>query len=364
MKKAVTRGILYIIIVFIPILAVDYYVDSYLSFRLTYKKLGEIAVESNYCVGADIPLSERKAKWAQLLYMEPVDYMIVGSSRSILLSSENLGVSSFYNAGVFGGSSVRDYLAETYILYRQDKLPENMLIEISPSIFNANSGETRWNEWGNSYRYMKELLSGKNKKREDSRLLGVQMKDLLSPAYFKYNLKQLKEGKRAVVIKNGFEDDELLNTWHVDGSFAYSRQEQTKNDEEAVRKLIREVCDSRSIYCCSDFHELDDSLIDEFQQLIGFLDGQGVNIAFYLPPYTEDMYDYICHESCYESILKVEEYILDYGAQNGIQVYGSYDPRKSGLELKDFYDEYHIRTEKVKDTLWIRNSAADNLWIK
>lgn len=364
MRKAVTRGILYIIIVFLPILAVDYYVDSYLSFRITYQKIGEIAVESNYCVGAGILLSERKLKWAQLLHMEPVDYMIVGSSRSILFSSENLGISSFFNAGVFGGSSVRDYLAEAYILYQQDKLPENMLLEISPSIFNANSGETRWIEWGNSYLYMKELLAGKNEKREDSRLLGVQMTNFLSPAYFKYNLKLLMEGKRAVVIKNEFDDDELLNTWHVDGSFAYSRQEQAQNNEEAVLKLVREVCDSRSIYCCSDFHELDAGFLDEFQELLGFLDEQGVNVAFYLPPYTEYMYDYICHESCYESILKVEEYILAYGAQNGIPVYGSYDPQKSGLELKDFYDAYHIRAEKVKDTLWIRDSAADDLWIK
>lgn len=66
-----------------------------------------------------------------------------------------------------------------------------MMIEVSPSLFNANSGETRWREWGNNFVYFEKLLNGKKVRSDDSYLLGIQVKDILSPAYFQYNLRQL-----------------------------------------------------------------------------------------------------------------------------------------------------------------------------
>lgn len=363
MSKLLKRGVIYIIIVILPILSIDYYVDSYASFRVTYLKIGKTSIESNYCVGTDIPLSERKAKWAALIYMQPVEHMILGSSRSMLFSKENLALQSFYNLGVSGGSSVRDYMAEVYILYRLNKLPQNMLIEVSPSIFNANSGEYRWSEWGKSCEYMSDLLSGGDIRADDSHLLGIQIKDILSPAYFKYNLDQYKLGRRTCYFINEFEDNELLATQHVDGSYAYSQAYQVKNDEEAVMEQIMNECSSGSIYCCYDFTELDGNLIEDFQHLISFLEEQGVNVALYLPPYAEYMYEFICGSGQYASILKVEEYILKYGRDNQIQVYGSYNPEEIGLEMSDMYDAYHIKEDRVRDTLWVRNPEAGNMWL-
>lgn len=97
------RVIGYVFLILAPIVFVDYYVDSYASFRITYNKIGKASVQSNYCVGEEIPLSERKAKWAKINHMDSVEYMILGSSRSLMFSSENLKISSFYNLGVSGG---------------------------------------------------------------------------------------------------------------------------------------------------------------------------------------------------------------------------------------------------------------------
>lgn len=362
--KLVKRGTLFIALVVIPILFVDYYVDSYVSFRVTYDEIGRTALGSNYCVGPDIPISERRVKWARVNHMDPVEYMILGSSRSFLFSTDNLGISSFYNLAVSGGSSVKDYMAEIYILYQQDKLPDHVLIEVSPSIFNVNSGEYRWAEWGSSSEYMKELFDGIDAASDDSYLLGVQIKDLLSPSYFRYNLELFNEGKRVYYVENPYWDNENLTTFHVDGSLAYSRLFQTLYDEAEIISQTTTICEDKRIYYCSDFEELDDDLTSDFQRLIQFLKQQGVSIAVYLPPYSEPMYEYICSDEHYSSIPKVEEWILKYGRDNNIQVYGSYDPTNCGLLLSDFYDPYHIKDDKVKDTLWVRDQDAPDVWLK
>lgn len=364
MSKAIRRGFIFVLLVLVPILIVDYYVDSYAAFRVTYNKIGKTAVESNYCVGTDIPLSERKAKWAKVNSMDAVDYMVLGSSRSMLFSSEDLSIPSFYNMAVSGGSSVRDYMAEVYILYHQKKLPPKMLIEISPSLLNANSGEDRWTEWGNSSEYMREVLDGQPVDADDSYLLGVQIKDLLSPDYFKYNYELLRAGKRTYFVTNEFEDDENFATQHVDGSYSYSRVFQEENNEESILESIWSICESNSIYCCGNYEEISAELLYDFERLLLFLDDNGVDVSFYLPPYAAPMYDYICTEEYYKSILRIEEWVMEYSAKQGIQVYGSYDPRSIGLELTDLYDAYHVKANKQRDTLWVRNLEAPNEWLR
>lgn len=351
-------------LVLIPILAVDYYVDAYASFRVTYDKIGMMGSKSNYCVGEEIPLSERKAKWGKINNASKIDYMVMGSSRSMQFSKENLGLEYFLNLGVPGGSSVRDYMAETYILYHNNELPQYLLIEISPSIFNENSGEYRWMEWGQSADYMQKILEGESVSDDDSKLLGIRMEDILSLSYFKYNISQLKEHKRTKVFENDEIDNEDLGTQHVDGSYAYSRKFQVKNDDSMILQEINSICNSNAIYCCSNFEKLDDERINQFCKLVDFWKSQGIEVSFYLPPYAEPMYEYILETEIYAPILEVEKWALEYAVNNDIQVYGSYNPEGSKLKLNDLYDAYHIRDNKVKDTLWPRYESLPDYWNK
>lgn len=357
------RIIVFFFILLLPILLVDYYVDSYASFRLTYKKIGKISVDSNYCSGIQIPLSERKAKWAKLIYMQPVENIILGSSRSMMFSKDNMQKDSFYNLSVSGGCTVQDYYSEVYILEHMGLIPENMLIEISPALFNINSGETRYLEWGNSYIYMQAIVKGEtNKTVDETRMLGIQLKDIVSPAYFKYNFQQLLEGKRAYIELNSEEDNSLLATQHIDGSYSYSGEYQVKNGTEEILDSTIRTCSEHKIYDCSEFTSLNDELICQFEELIHYLSKKGVKVSFYLPPYSEYMYDYINSDEYYFAILEVEDYILEYANNNNIQVYGSYNPEHSNLQLEDLYDEYHIKPIKICDTLWPRFDNFENPW--
>lgn len=344
---------MFCLIPLIVIFSMDYYVDSYAAIRVTYEKIAHISLEHNYCVGTEIPLSERKPKWALINLIGKKNFVVIGSSRMEMFTSQNMGEDSFYNMCVSGGSTVGDYLAETYILYSKDKLPEKILIEISPSIFNANSGEARWREWDNSAAYMEQTLQGENPDVAQSNL-GVQWKDLLSPSYFQYNVQNFIEHKRVWVKSSDDYDDPIYLTVHSDGSYMYGKEYQNKYTEEQILEQTKNICNDRTIYACNHFMEIDEELQKTFEELIQFLIEKNVEVSFYLPPYSEPMYHFISTDDMYKIILDVEEYILAFAAENNLRVFGSYDPTGSDLQIKDLYDPYHVREEKIIDTLWER----------
>lgn len=364
MKRVIIRGGLFLLLVALPILFINYYVDAYASFRLTYKDIGKAGVNHNYSLGTEIPLSERKSKWAKVLLMEPVDCIVLGSSKSDLFSRDNLRVDDLYNFAVSGGCNINDYMAESYILYQNDMLPKHMLIEVSPRIFNEKDNDDRWLEWGNSANYMRIVLKGDKCSDNDSSLLGIQITDILSLKYFKYNMEQFIEGNRAYIKVHDSHDDEKLGTYHVDGSYSFSREYQNKYDEYQIENTVIRICEGKNIRGCSSYDTLDKMKITEFEDLVFFLKKYGVNVSLYLPPYSPQMYEYVCRDSYYHSILDAEEYLLDFAKSNGIQAYGSYDPSYCGLSLADFYDEYHVKEERISDTLFIRNDDMDDFWVR
>lgn len=341
------------------IFSVDYYVDAYASVRVTYKEIGEILEDGNVILGTDIPMSDRKMKWARVNNMEKRDFVILGSSRSAMLTAEKFNEDSFYNMWTSGGSTVNDYLAEVYLLYSQQKLPERMMIEISPSFFNANSGEQRWLEWEDNVSCMLALLDEDILASHYEQSLGIQWKDLLSPSYFQYNFEELLKGNRMWIRETQESEDMDYSIHWSDGGLTYSREFTERYSTEMVAEMTDRICERKSISCCSDYEELDAGYQEDFERLIAFLMGHGVEISFYLPPYSEPMYACVMSEEAYSVIPEAERYVLEFACKNQLKVYGSFDPEESGLKLSDFYDPYHVRAEKIMDTLWLRGGIDE-----
>ncbi|MCI8550407.1 MAG: DUF1574 family protein [Lachnospiraceae bacterium] len=337
----------------IVILGVDYYVDSYASVRVTYDGIAQISENQNYYVGTDIALSERRPKWARINRMPRYQFLILGSSRMVLLTKEDMNQESFYNLAVSGGCSVNDYLAQIYILYLQNKLPDEILMEVSPLMFNANSGEARYLEWDNNTEYMKQVLAESVPEAKQAEL-GIQWKDLLSPSYFQYNFQNLLSHKRAWVKATDSCDNPLYTVVHKDGSYLYGHEYQYKYTEEDIIKETEKIYADHSLYGCENYSEINADLKKWFEELILFLQERGVKVSFYLPPYSGQMYEFIMREERYEMIPKTEEYIVEFAGERNIDVFGSYDPENSNLTMGDFYDPYHIKKEKIMDTLWRR----------
>ena len=288
--RNIIKPIIFCAIAAAIIFSIDYYVDAYAAVRVTYDKIARIAQEHNYYVGTEIPLSERKPKWAFINIMERKHYIVMGSSRSEMFTSENMGEDSFYNLCVSAGSTIEDYLAQVYILYSQDKLPDKLLIEISPATFNENNERSRWEEWGNNTRYMKQLLCGEKPSGKQPSL-GIQWRDLFSPSYFQYNVQNLREDKRVWVERSDDFDNASYLTVHSDGSYMYGRDYQNKYTEEEILAETETICNSQTIYCCSEYDEIDQELQSVFEKMIQFLTVNGVEVSFYLPPYSAPMYE-------------------------------------------------------------------------
>ena len=100
---------------------INYYVDSYHSFRLTYENLGRLQASNNVMYGSEIPSSERKIKWAVVKAMEQKEFIVLGSSRSLMFSGEDFACDRFYNFAVSGGATIEDYYSEVYLLILYDK---------------------------------------------------------------------------------------------------------------------------------------------------------------------------------------------------------------------------------------------------
>lgn len=354
-----TKCIVFCAIALSVIFSVDYYVDAYASVRVTYKEIGKILEDGNVILGTDIPMSDRRMKWARVNSMEKRDFVILGSSRSAMLMAEQFHEDSFYNMWTSGGSTVNDYLAEVYLLYSQDKLPERMLIEISPSFFNANSGEQRWLEWEDNVSCMRALLDEDILESHYEQSLGIQWEDLFSPSYFQYNFEELLKGNRMWIRETQKSSDMDYSVHKSDGGLTYSREFEERYSTEKVAEMTDRICERKDISCCSDYDEMDAGYQEDFERLIAFLTGHGVEVGFYLPPYSKTMYNCVISEEAYAVIPEVERYVLEFAGENQLKVYGSFDPEKSGLELSDFYDPYHVRREKITDTLWIRGGTDE-----
>ena len=164
----------------------------------------------------------------------------------------------------------------------------------------------------------------------------------------------MRENKRAWVESSNDFDNPSYLTVHSDGSYMYSRDYQNKYTEEQILAETETICNTRTIYCCSEYREIDQELQSTFEEMIQFLIANDVEVSFYLPPYSIPMYDFIFNEDSYQIILEVEEYILAFASENDLKVFGSYDPEGSGICIRDLYDPYHVRAEKMIDTLWER----------
>lgn len=357
-EKGNTRIWLHIIVFCALLVAVmgltDWYVDSFYSVRLTYQDMAHIQLESGIAIAKEIDGSERKMKLACLEQIEPVEQMILGSSRSMSLTQEDFPQKTFFNMAVSGGQGINDYLAAVYWITYYQKLPSEMLIEVSPSMFNENLKDTQYLQWGDAADYMRSELAGRDAGKVKEVNLGIVWKDVFSPSYFRANAEQLRH-KRRVYAEPAMQD--IYDTYYIfqkDGSWTYSVQAYEQYTQEMIAEETARIATVHDIYQCGEFYSISDERKEEFAQLMEFLGERGVTVSFYLPPYSPQMYAHIEEDETCDVIREAENYVLQYAKEKNLKVYGSYNPAESHIEMTDFFDPYHLRKECVKQTLWER----------
>ena len=100
--------------------------------------------------------------------------------------------------------------------------------------------------------------------------------------------------------------------------------------------------------------EMSEDKINRFEKLVEFLEGRGVEVSFFLPPYAEKLYDYIGDSGAYNGVLSTEEYIVGFADEKDIKLYGSFSPEGCGLRSEDMVDASHLRRDIAIKAFYLR----------
>lgn len=352
MKKWL-KAVLFVIPLLLFIGWVNWYVDSYALLRVTYDGIAaQMAAGKNVEGLEESDYNDRNLLAARLQGMEEApQVMVLGSSRVYTFDHTMFGTDSFYNAGL-SEATVYDLLAVSGILFKQDKLPETVVIGVDAFLFNKSHDNEKWKELESYERYMSQTMVDKlapelAHPRKDT---GRDWKKTLSLDYFRYNVTLLPEGKRfAVSYTEDWETDGYLK--HSDGSVSYQRELREVNPAD-VEEMTRQAMEEHVVYRMTDYEEIDKQHFQYFSWLIEDLQQAGVEVILYLPPYSPMMYNYIESEEAFQIALEVEEEVKNLAARKKIALYGSYDPAGCGLAMTDLYDVYHVKAEKTADTYY------------
>ena len=354
------KAVLFVLPLVCMVAAVNWYVDSYASLRITYDQIGAQMTGRGMNVEGlqESDFNDRSLLLACLnRQTEPKEIIVAGSSRVMNFDHTMFGTDSFYNTGL-SESTVYDLLAVTGILDRNGRLPAKMVIGVDAFLFNVSHNNDRWRELEDYEVYMEgRLADPRTAESEDGKKTGDFGPDTgrqdarwLSLDYFRYNVTLLREHKRFdVEYTTDWETERYLK--HYDGSIAYERSLR-EVDVSEVEELTEQSIEEHVVYRLTDYKEIDEEEMALFTGLLEYLQSRGVEVILYLPPYSPMMYNYIESEEQFQIALRVEERIRDLASDRGIALYGSYDPAGCGLEMTDLYDIYHVKMEKMPDTFY------------
>lgn len=346
------KAFLFILPLLFMVGAVNWYVDSYAYLRITYDEIGtKMIEETKNVVGLEESgFDDRSLLLAALKQQkEAKEIIVIGSSRVLNFDHTMFGTDSFYNAGL-SESTIYDMCAVTGILVQDGKLPETMIIGVDSFLFNTAHNNDRWMALESYVNYMETILDEKENENMPvpGKNTGKSFEKWLSLDYFRYNITCIPERKRfSVSYTDDWKTEQYIK--HYDGSIGYQRELRDGNAEDVI-ELTKQAMEEHVVYRMTDYKEIDEESMRMLSALIDYLQDQGVEVILYLPPYSPMMYDYIEAEEDFRITLEIEEKMLQLASLKQISLYGSYSPEKSGLEMTDLYDVYHVKTEKMPDT--------------
>jgi hypothetical protein len=281
----------------------------------------------------------------QKYYIETIkiipEVVVLGSSRSMHIGSEQFPGKSFFNNSV-AGATIEDYLAIYEIYMERAAIPKTIVIGADPWILNQNNGQNRWQSIKGNYQAMMYRLHLKNNLLAGILSQGALEQDklaqLINFEYFRESIKCLRQD-RHIYATAAREGEAMIKL--SDGSVSYDKAFRERTPAE-VMKTASEF-DRDVPYSMGGFKELDRDLRETLEKFIDRLKGDGVGVILFLAPYHPLTYENLRRSSKYGSILQeAETYFRDLARRNGIRVLGSYNP-SGWCAPEEFYDGMHPR---------------------
>ena len=280
-------------------------------------------------------------------FTENKDMLILGSSRSMLIRHRNLKniYTSFFNASVSNGI-FGDIVNMIYIYENNLKtLPNNIIINIDPWLFNKNNPERRYLENVNIFTKMSNKING-NKIGDFPVEVTTNLKNtfeknilkLFSLEYFFLNFSYLMNQHQDYYIINTADKALMVSIKEPDGSLHYPINNKTKEQIsiESSAWLKSNISQFKK------FNKISNKKI--FENLLKYLLSRNVNIIIHLAPFSPVIYNKLIIK--HPLIKEAETFIHKISNQLNIKVIGSYNPYTYTHNIDDFSDHMHSK-EKI-----------------
>ncbi len=281
--------------------------------------------------------------------------LVNGSSRSMMINSDFArDGKTLYNAANVG-ADIYDFFTSYYIFEKENKTPDIFVMGIDAWLF--NEGEDTIDRRSNKelyYEFLGEELGYENLEYEAPNPY-EKFEALIDPSYFQGSVDYYFKDKSADVQPEPVRPEDIWEQAEVikapDGSIIYDKKFR-EWPQEVVDNVAMTTANERPTMRLGDYHELSPKYVKQFEEFIEYLQAKGVTVIFYIPPYHEYVYDsFVQYKSMYKCVFELEDYLNKTAEKYGIEVYGSYNPRKLGLERTDFYDGIHIKQDSIKKVL-------------
>lgn len=335
MKAFVTYMLILFITIFGTIIVFNYFIDPANIYSNTYVEKALQGPQNGLNTTNIGNMNERSYKLGlcKLYKKKHFDYLALGSSRVMTLSTDALNGKSLLNLGV-SGCKFEDMIALVEICKDMNITYDNVIIAADPTLFNENDKDSRWKTISN---YYYEFLN-----QDDS--LGLVdwslIENLISASYFKSSLGELgniilHKNQMSYVKStrnNGF-------TVRTDGSIYYD-----KKYRELPQQEIDELAKVWTHGSYKDFEAISKERVDKFEKLMGYFNNNNIGVIFFDCPYHPIFYHRI---SQLKGIIAAWDYTKKYAEGNKFRVVGSFNPNDIGFTNSDFYDAPHARKESI-----------------
>lgn len=272
--------------------------------------------------------------------------VVIGSSHVMQVSSErqhkSFGgeCSEILNLGV-SGASIEDHITLAYLVLNSG-YKGKVVFGVDPWTL-AYGRDKRWLKYREDYQAARDaIFSDVDPSTPTKTSILPVITNLLSIGYLKQSLVELKRllehGELQITEPPSFDHKKGLTVpvKLSDGSHIYS-QSYIEGAEKGVTlaqgvshtyKVVREVSSIRGV--------------SDYRHLMGWTKKSGATPAILLTPYHP--FAWVKKGTrIHDAMVKTEDVIHGIANQLGVQVYGSYDPRKVGCKEFEFYDVMHAK---------------------
>ena len=277
-------------------------------------------------------MDERKFIEGRLIYpLNPVNYIVVGSSRAMQINSEMIG-EPIINLSV-SGASIEDNIAISLEAFTKIGA-KNIFIGADPWLLNIHHGQYRYKSINNLYEYWIKRIT--NKLPPQNYFSSKNNIDNHSDNLF-LALRNKLHKKEKSIPKNG--KPEVYDKKAYDGFHIYNKQyiNNTETNVEGFSKILN--------YSMNSF-EYDLRSEEKLLLLIDYLKNLDIKVTLILSPYHPDLYQMM--KSNKSIFIDVENKFREISQHHNIEIIGSYDGSVVGCDRKDFYDGMHPKDKCMR----------------